>query len=209
MSIVDKKMVLCLNANWQAIGVRTVGEAFVAMMGGNNENPPVKALDISYPRNNDDSYDYSNPSITPVSWVEWMALPIREFDYVVNTARNKIRVPTVVVAVNYKQMPKKRFRPTKQVLLELQQYICGLTGKKITAGQANIEHKVPKSDGGKDTFENLMAVDKRANNARGNKPYAELGLKPLFNHKEPAPIPVSFAIKNIAHQDWKLFLNVD
>lgn len=209
MNIVDRNIVLSLNGNWQAIGVKTVAEAFTAMMGGTKNNPPVKALDFDYPQDANGNYDFENPVIKDVSWVEWLALPIREFDLVVNTSKHKIRVPTVVVAVNFKKMPKKRFRPTKKVLFELQKGICGLTGKPITFSQANIEHKKPKSQGGKDTFENLMVADKRANNARGDKPYSELGIVPRFNHKEPAPIPVSYTIKTIQHHDWKFFVDLE
>lgn len=209
MNIIDRKLVLSLNAGWQPIGVKTVADAFVSMMGGNADNPPVKALDISYPQDKDGNYDFENPSIVPVTWAEWLALPIREFDLVVNTSKHKIRVPSVIVSVNFNKMPKKKFRPTKALLYELQKGICGLTGKKISFKQANLEHKIPKSFGGKDTFENLMVADAIVNSKRGNKPYEELGLKPLFNHKEPAPMPVNYVIKKLESHDWKWFLDLD
>jgi len=209
MNIIDRKIVLNLNANWQAINIRTVKDAFIAMNGGDADNPPVKALDITYRQNEDGEYNFDEPeSIVPVTWLEWLTLPIREFDLVVNTAKCKIRAPSVIVSVNYNKMPKKRFRPTKSVLYELQKGICGLTGKKISYKQANLEHKIPKSLGGKDTFENLMVADEKINSERGNKPYHELGLRPLFNHKEPAPIPTQYTIKNLVHNDWKFFLDV-
>lgn len=207
MNIVDRKIVLSLNANWQAINIRTVAQAFVAMTGGDSDNPPVKALDISYPIDNDGNYDFNTmPSIVPCSWLEWIALPIREYDLVVNTSKYKIRVPTVVVSVNYNKIPKRRIRPTTRVLYEMQNGRCGYTNEKVTLKQVNIEHKVPRSLGGKDVFPNLMVVKKEINSKRGNRPLEELGLKPLFNHKEPAPIPAEFTIKNLASPDWKWFL---
>ena len=210
MNIIDRKIVLNLNANWQAINIRSVSEAFVAMNGGDENNPPVKALDISYPQKENGEYDFdSTPSIIPVSWLEWLALPIREHDLVVNTAKYKIRVPTVIVSVNYKKIPRRNIRPTKNVLYEMQGGRCGYTGEKISPKQGNIEHKTPRSYGGKDTFENLMVVKKEINFKRGNKPLEEVGLKPLFHHKQPAPIPVSFTIKNLAHMDWKWFLETN
>ena len=208
MNVVDRKIVLNLNANWQAINIRTVSEAFISMNGGNKDSPPAKALDISYLQDENGNYDFENPSIIPVTWNEWVSLPIREFDLVVNTSRSKIRVPTVIVSVNYNKMPKKRFKPTRSLLFELQRGICGLTHKKISMKQSNLEHKIPKSLGGKDTFENLMVVDKDINSKRGNKPYSELGLIPLFSHKEPAPIPVQYSIKKLEVLDWKWFLDI-
>lgn len=207
MNIVDRKIVLNLNANWQAINIRTVQEAFVSMNGGNKDNPPVKALDISYPINENGEYDFdAQPTIIPVSWVEWLALPIREYDLVINTCKYKIRVPTVIVSVNYAKIPKKRFRPCAKVLHEMQKGICGYSGQKISLKEGSIEHKNPRSLGGKDTFENLMYVKKEINSLRGNKPLEEVGLKPLFYHKEPAPIPVNFTIKNHSSLDWRWFI---
>ncbi|MDO8610981.1 MAG: hypothetical protein Q7R95_10660 [bacterium] len=207
MNIADRRIVLNLNANWQAINIRTVHEAFVAMMGGTDDNPPVKALDISYSKNENGEYDFNTqPSIIPVSWIEWVSLPIREYDLTINTAKYKLRVPSVVVSVNYHKVPKKRFRPTKSVLLEMQKNICGLTGKPITAKQSNLEHKLPRSLGGRETFENLIVVDKTINSKRGNKPYEEFGLFPIFNHREPAPIPVNFTFKQYASLDWRWFV---
>ncbi len=43
-----------------------------------------------------------------VTWEEWITLPIREQDEAVHTVRGQIRVPTVIVAVNYAKVPKKR-----------------------------------------------------------------------------------------------------
>lgn len=209
MNIIDRKIVLNLNANWQAINVRTVADAFVAMNGGNSDNPPVKALDISYPQDENGNYDFANPSIVPVTWNEWIALPIREFDLVVNTAKYKLRVPSVIVSVNFNKMPKKRFRPNKSTLYNLQGGRCGYTNEKISFNEGNIEHVQPRSLGGKDTFENLLVVKKELNSERGNKPLSELGLSRKFHHKEPAPIPSQYSIKTLANYDWKFFIDVD
>ncbi|MBM3877942.1 MAG: hypothetical protein FJ386_14735 [Verrucomicrobia bacterium] len=43
-----------------------------------------------------------------VAWDEWLALPVREHDTAVRTVRGLVRVPTVVVAVNFAKVPKKR-----------------------------------------------------------------------------------------------------
>lgn len=208
MNITNRQIVLNLNANFQAINIRSVSDAFIAMNGGDANNPPVKALDIIYPRDENGDFDLNSPpDIVPVSWLEWLALPIYEHHLVINTSKCKIRVPSVIVSVNYFKVPKKRFSPNKRTLYDLQKGICGLTGRKISLKQANIEHKIPKSFGGKDTFENLMAVDKDINSKRGNKPYHTLGLRPLFKHQEPAPLPVSFTINPEINRDWRWFIN--
>jgi hypothetical protein len=90
--ILNKAMVLVLNRNWQAVNVRTPQEAF-CMMATN------VATDLEIEGEN---------HIRPVAWDEWITLPMRPQDNAVRTVRGPIRVPTVIVAVNYAKVPKKR-----------------------------------------------------------------------------------------------------
>src|ERR1041384_5987779 len=91
-NILTKATVLVLNRNWQAINVRTPQEAF-CMMATN----VATALEIE-----------GEDHIRPVSWDEWITLPIRPQDNAVHPVRGAIRVPTIIVALNYAKVPKKR-----------------------------------------------------------------------------------------------------
>ena len=91
-NILSKATVLVLNRNWQAINVRTPQEAF-CMMATN----VATGLEIE-----------GEDHIRPVTWEEWITLPVRDQDEAVHTVRGQIRVPTVIVAVNYAKVPKKR-----------------------------------------------------------------------------------------------------
>ena len=44
----------------------------------------------------------------PVTWDEWITLPIRTDDNFVRPACCDVRVPAVIVAVNFVKVPKKR-----------------------------------------------------------------------------------------------------
>src|SRR5436309_9775447 len=90
--VLNKTIVLVLNRNWQAINIRTPQEAF-CMMATN----VATALEIE-----------GENHMRPVMWDEWITLPIRRQDNAVFTVRGPIRVPTVIVAVNYTRVPKKR-----------------------------------------------------------------------------------------------------
>ena len=90
--ILKKTIVLVLNRNWQAINIRTPADAFCQMATN-----AATALDIE-----------GDEHIRPVKWDEWITLPVREGDHAVRTARGAIRVPTVIVAVNFAKVPKKR-----------------------------------------------------------------------------------------------------
>src|SRR5207249_9873137 len=88
--ILNKTIVLVLNRNWQAINVRTPQEAF-CMMATN----VATALEIEF------GDGARAEALRPVTWDEWITLPIRPQDNAVQTVRGQVRVPTVIVAVNY------------------------------------------------------------------------------------------------------------
>ena len=69
--ILNKAIVLVLNRNWQAINVRTPQEAF-CMMATN----VATGLEIE-----------GENHIRPVTWDEWITLPIRDQDEAVHTVR--------------------------------------------------------------------------------------------------------------------------
>src|ERR1700679_3596173 len=90
--ILNKTIVLVLNRNWQAINICTPADAFCQMATN-----AATALEIE-----------GENHIRPVGWDEWITLPAREGDAVVQTVRGAIRVPTVIVAMNFAKVPKKR-----------------------------------------------------------------------------------------------------
>lgn len=207
----NKNTVLVLNSGCYPIGTISPKKALIALnSAGEGDGYAAKAVDIIYPKKEDGTFDLDGQmdKITwfPYTFEEWLMVDFREgLDIPIHTAKTVIRCPTVIMT-SYSKIPMRKFRPTKSLLYEMQKGICGYSGKKLSMKQMNIEHKQAKSHGGKDTFSNLMLVDMKINHARGNKPLEQVGLKPLFNHKEPQPLPVAYAIKGGVHPDWNLFI---
>ena len=192
MNILTKATVLVLNRNWQAINVRTPQEAF-CMMATN----VATALEIE-----------GEDSIRPVTWEEWITLPVREQDEAVRTARGRIRVPTVVVAVNYARVPKKRPKLCARTIRERDGNRCQYTGRMLRPHEGSLDHVVPRSRGGKDAWENLVWSAKEVNQRKADRLPHEAGLKLLAVPRAPKELPVTAHLRN-AHgvAEWKLFLN--
>ena len=208
--MLNKSMVLVLNRNWQAINVRTPQEAF-CMMATN----VATALDIEVANAIDpESGSFRAPhsafrtsNIRPVTWDEWITLPIRPQDNAVQTVRGPIRVPTVIVAVNFAKVPKKRPKLCAKTIRERDGNRCQYTGRVLHPDEGSLDHVLPRSRGGKDTWENLVWSDKDVNARKGNRLPHEAGLKLLSVPRAPKELPASALIRN-AHgvAEWKLFL---
>ena len=191
MNILTKATVLVLNRNWQAINVRTPQEAF-CMMATN----VATGLEI-------EREDY----IRPVTWEEWIALPIRDQDEAVHTVRGAIRVPTVIVAVNYAKVPKKRPKLCARTIRERDRNCCQYTGRVLRPDEGSLDHVVPRSRGGKDVWENLVWSAKEVNQRKADRLPREAGLKLLSTPRAPKEMPAMAFIRN-SHDigDWKLFV---
>ena len=213
MNILNKAIVLVLNRNWQAINVRTPQEAFCQMATN-----VATALEIEF-----EAGAAEDPSggaslgilnsalrarnIRPVTWDEWITLPTRPQDNAVQTVRGPIRVPTVIIAVNYAKVPKKRPKLCARTIRERDGNRCQYTAKLLRPDQGSLDHVLPRSRGGKDEWGNLVWSDKAVNAKKGNRLPHEAGLKLLTVPRAPKALPVTALIRNpqgIA--DWKLFV---
>jgi 5-methylcytosine-specific restriction endonuclease McrA len=210
MNALTKATVLVLNRNWQAINVRTPQEAF-CMMATN----VATGLEIEF---EDESAAESDTvrapgsplraqNIRPVAWEEWITLAIREQDESVHTVRGPIRVPTVIVAVNYAKVPKKRPKLCARSIRERDGNRCQYSGRLLRPDEGSLDHVVPRSRGGKDAWENLVWSAKEVNQRKADRLPHEAGLKLLSVPRAPKELPVSVLIRN-AHEveDWKLFM---
>jgi 5-methylcytosine-specific restriction endonuclease McrA len=190
-NILNKTIVLVLNRNWQAINVRTPQEAF-CMMATN----VATGLEIE-----------GEDSIRPVTWEEWITLPIRPQDNAVHTVRGAIRVPTVIVALNYAKVPKKRPKLSAKTIRERDGNRCQYTGALLRPDEGSLDHVLPRSRGGRDTWENLVWSSKDVNARKADRLPHEAGLRLLKQPRAPKELPASAFIRN-AHSvaDWHLFV---
>jgi 5-methylcytosine-specific restriction endonuclease McrA len=188
--ILNKATVLVLNRNWQAINVRTPQDAFCQMATN-----VATALEVD------------GESIRPVTWDEWITLPVRPQDSAVLTMRGPIRVPTVIVALNYAKVPKKRPKLCARTIRERDGNRCQYTGVVLRPEDGNIDHVVPRSRGGRDAWENCVWSSKTVNSKKGNRLPHEAGLKLLKQPVAVREMPVTALIRN-AHgiPDWEPFV---
>jgi 5-methylcytosine-specific restriction endonuclease McrA len=190
--ILNKAIVLVLNRNWQAINVRTPADAFCQMATN-----VATGLDI-----------HADGHIRPVTWAEWITLPVRPQDQSVQTVRGPIRAPTVIVASNYAKVPVKRPKLSARTIRERDGNRCQYTGKALRPDEGSLDHVLPRSRGGKDTWENLVWSSKEVNTRKGNRLPDEAGLTLLKTPRAPKASPVTAFIRN-SHgvPEWRFFLS--
>jgi 5-methylcytosine-specific restriction endonuclease McrA len=194
--ILNKNIVLVLNRNWQAINIRTPADAFCQMATN-----AATALDIEL------RDGVGAQALRPVTWSEWITLPVRDGDNFVRTARGVIRVPTVIVAVNFAKVPKKRPKLNARNIRERDGNRCQYTGRLLHPDEGSLDHVVPRSRGGADTWENLVWSAKDVNQRKADRLPHEAGLRLLAVPRAPKELPVTQYLHNAQGlAEWELFL---
>jgi 5-methylcytosine-specific restriction endonuclease McrA len=190
MKTILKKHVLILNKNWIPINTTTAKNSFSLMYADN-----AKGLLIE-----DDRF-------LSLEWNEWIKLDIKDKDDFVRTVNGHIKIPNVIVLNYNDKIPKQVIKFTQKNLWERDNYSCQYTGKKLNKTNGNIDHIVPKSQGGKTSWENCVLAHKEINALKADRTPEQAGLKLIKKPKAPRVMPVSFYIRNNENiKEWDMFL---
>jgi 5-methylcytosine-specific restriction endonuclease McrA len=93
-------------------------------------------------------------------------------EQLVHSASAEFELPSVILLQRYVRVPGSRRIPvSRRGVLRRDGHRCAYCSKSANT----IDHVQPKSRGGKDTWENLVACCLKCNNAKSDKTLAELG----------------------------------
>ena len=189
--LLNRKTVLVLNRNWQAVNVTTPAMAFCQLAAG-----AVAGLDVQGP-----------DLMIPVDWDRWLRLPVREGDAFVGTVRGRVRVPTLVAARAYTSVPVRIPAFSAAGVRARDGNRCQYTGRVLAPGEGSIDHVVPRSRGGLTGWRNCVWACREVNGRKGSRTPAEAGLRLLREPREPRPVPVTLTLTNpFGIPDWEPFL---
>jgi 5-methylcytosine-specific restriction endonuclease McrA len=195
-----KDKVLILNKFYFPIAVEGIEKTF-----GNIFSGSVIPLDITYEITDDNiiNQEVIEYFIPISSTKEWLSLPIRPYDNYVQTVRGPIRIPSVVICARYDRIVYNRVSfPTKQNILKRDNFTCVYTGKKLSKEELSVDHIVPKSRGGTDTWENMVCCDRLLNSKKASYTPEQVGLKLKYKPYNPNK-GLSFEVYK---EEWASFL---
>ena len=119
-----------------------------------------------------------------------------------------IYAPSVIRLRNYANVPHKRPIPSRKNIFVRDGYKCLYCGAKAPRVVLELEHVIPKSKGGPNTWDNLVASCHGCNQKKGDKTPEEAGMK-LIHRPLPATVHTSrFVLKTLGAEvdEWSKFL---
>ena len=181
--------VLVLNRSFFPINVTSVRRAFCLLYQG-----VARAVDSNY-----ETFDFRS----------WSELSVSVNDETVGLVDRVIRVPRVILLVTYDRLPKREVRFSRLNIYARDKQRCQYCGRRLAKSELNLDHVIPRSRGGRTTWENVVCCCVTCNRIKGGRLPQEVGLKLLTVPRKPQWTPlVHSSIRQIRYKEWLPFLSI-
>ncbi len=122
----------------------------------------------------------------------------------VHSVRSSLPVPSIVRLSMYVRVPYKKIVLSRKNILRRDNFRCQYCG--ATDVPLTIDHMVPKSRGGEDTWENLITACIRCNNRKGNRSPEQAHVTPRSTPRRPSHLMFIKHVSSHLDEQWKPYL---
>jgi 5-methylcytosine-specific restriction endonuclease McrA len=128
---------------------------------------------------------------------------------------NTLRIPTVIRLRRYVNVPRRAAHWSRRGVLERDRYTCAYCGIRpggkqsghiLTKGRFTIDHVIPVSRGGKNTWVNTVCACQVCNQRKSNRTPHEAKMKLLWEPKTPRTNYV--VLSGEIPTAWKVYLEL-
>lgn len=196
MQAVLDQPVLVLNRLWQAVNIIGARRAFAILARGHAS--VVHAM----------SDDYRVFSL--MDWVDFSAHnpPLSE-DESVHTPTRVIRLPQVILLTYFDRLPCKELKLTRNNIFERDRSTCQYCGAVLPREGLNLDHVIPRDQGGRTTWENIVCSCIPCNTRKANRLPHEAGMRLVRKPVRPKWRPVISILLEQHHRErWKDFIDL-
>lgn len=183
--------VLVLNRSYLPVHVTSVKRAFALLYQG-----VAKAVDEQYR-----TFDFDS----------WRALSVEVHHERLGIVGGVIRVPRVLLLVAYERIPKRHVRFSRFNIFARDNNTCQYCGRRLPRTELNLDHVLPRSQGGVSTWRNIVCSCHGCNRRKGGRTPEQAGMKLIRIPRRPEWTPFTtemFSLKR--HREWMPYLsNVD
>lgn len=159
--------VLVLNRHWGAVHICTVRRALSLVY-----QELARFVTEDY-----ETYDFE-------SWRELSQYGQAHTD-MIRTPSYQIRVPQVIVLGRYQHTPPRTVRFNRRNIYIRDGNRCQYCGCNPSRDDMTIDHVIPRSRGGKSTWENVLLACTKCNTKKGDRLIHECNMIPLSQPKKP------------------------
>lgn len=159
-----------------------------------------------------------NASYIPIETISWQDAFTKIFngrayaieyydDEVIHTPSDEFLKPAVIVCVEYNKIPYRSIVFSKRMVYKRDNYTCQYCRKQLDGVNMTLDHILPKSKGGRSSFENTVCCCEPCNAFKANRTLKEAKMSLICKPKVPKMSPIRAKFSNIHILDeWKTYI---
>tara|TARA_B100000941_G_C28379108_1_gene486339 strand:+ start:201 stop:734 length:534 start_codon:yes stop_codon:yes gene_type:complete len=113
------------------------------------------------------------------------AKAIENYDAHISSPNAKFNIPSVIVLERVVKFRLSTPTCSRKGVFERDRNICQYCNNKFIDKELTLDHVLPKSRGGQNTWDNLVSACKKCNQKKGNRTPNESGMIPVNKPKAP------------------------
>ena len=149
--------VLVLNRLYQPVHVTNVRRALILLYRG-----AAKAVDERY-----QTFDFDS----------WASLSAALNEEAIRTPNKRLRIPRVILLQAYDHLPRAKVRFSRLNIYARDKNTCQYCGKRPSRVELNLDHVVPRTKGGRTSWENVVCSCVPCNLRKGGRTPDEAHMK--------------------------------
>lgn len=181
--------VLVLNRSYLPIHVTSVRRAFALLYQG-----IAKAVDEQY-----ETFDFDS----------WRELAVSADHDRIGIVDGVIRVPRVILLQAFDRVPRRHVRFSRINIYARDRNTCQYCGRRFPRSELNLDHVIPRSQGGRSTWENVVCSCIGCNRRKGGRTPVQARMHLVRRPARPRWSPVLGVLGGReGHPEWRPFLSV-
>lgn len=188
--------VLVLNRFYMAVRVVNVRRAMTLLYRGCAEVITIEE---------DQYYNYDFDAWCEIS--QFHALEKQPEEDYIKAPQFDLQVPRIVRLTRYDRLPKSSVRFNRKNLFARDNHACQYCGSQRPMSQLSLDHVIPRSLGGKTTWENIVCCCLPCNSRKGGRTPIQAGMKLLSKPIKPSSNPsMVIPLTDPRYASWRSFL---
>ena len=182
--------VLVLNRSFLPIDVTSVRRAFSLLYGGG-----ARAVNSSY-----QTFDFEG----------WRTDGAPDDGDWIGSTRGAVPIPRVLVLTTFDRVPRRQIRFSRTNIFSRDRFTCQYCGLTPPRSGLNLDHVIPRTQGGRTTWENVVCCCVSCNRSKGGRTPHQAGLRLRREPARPRWSPVmSVSTSKVRYHEWRPFLIPD
>lgn len=126
----------------------------------------------------------------------------------VRTVRMSIAVPRIIRLFGYDRLPKQSVKLNRRNIYARDRNICQYCGERFPTSELSLDHVKPRSQGGQNTWQNLVCSCVSCNSRKGGRTPEQSGMHPIRKPAQPRRNPViNLRLGQDKYACWQAFLD--